>query len=239
LFRNLFGSSIHIALTSKSAKVTTDELQAVAAALSIQVARDMAPLWNITATVSAFSGKDKIPHGYWPLTVQDTLSDPTAAGYHDDEHHQPTAYVEYDTDWSVTASHECLEMLADPGGNSLVSGVISGQNVRILRELCDPCEAFDYLINGVKMSDFLTPNYYNPHATSDFSFMNTLAGPLSVAKGGYISYIGPDGNWYQQTWFDDGTAPTLVNLGPSGQRPREMSLREYIDSLVRTTKELA
>jgi hypothetical protein len=64
--------------------------------------------------------------------------------------------------WSVTASHECQEMLADPFGNRLVSGPSLAPdqgNVEYLVEVCDPVEdlGFAYLINGVLVSDFYTP----------------------------------------------------------------------------------
>src|SRR5207244_12011882 len=57
---------------------------------------------------------------------------------------QPYALVLYTQSWSLTASHETLEMLADPWGSRLVGGssIQAGQGrVRYLIEVCDPCEA--------------------------------------------------------------------------------------------------
>jgi len=46
-----------------------------------------------------------------------------AAGVHLDRNGQPFALVEYGQGWwSLTASHETLEMLADPWGNRLIAG---------------------------------------------------------------------------------------------------------------------
>lgn len=56
------------------------------------------------------------------------------------------------TDWTVTASHELLEMLEDPTGRIYDRGR--------LREICDPVENRSYLIGGVRLSDFVTPAWF-------------------------------------------------------------------------------
>ena len=60
-------------------------------------------------------------------------------------------------------------MLVDPSGNrlqtSMAIGIVVGQiqdlpgRYEYLVEACDPCEAdaFTYEIDGIRMSDFLTP----------------------------------------------------------------------------------
>jgi hypothetical protein len=45
-----------------------------------------------------------------------------AAGYHQDSYGQPYALVEYSASWSLTASHEVVEMLVDPWGRRVVAG---------------------------------------------------------------------------------------------------------------------
>lgn len=212
----------------------------VAAALQKQVTRDFSPAWSLAATVSAFADPTKIPTGYWPVTIQDKLDDPDAAGYHTDENNQPYSLVEYDQDWSVTASHETLEMLGDPMGNTLVAATIPAADmpkirglsarVRILRELCDPCEMATYPVNGVTLSDFLMPSWYLPLGTTgrNFSFQNTIPHPLSISKGGYYSYLASNNHWYQVTWFE-GNGPVVADLGLNSDRPKGISLREFID----------
>ena len=87
----------------------------VAAALSKQASRDFGPIWKVAATVDAFTSLEDVPADYWPVIVQRDVED--AAGFHDDENGQPFAVVEYGPGWSVTASHEVVEMLADPFGH--------------------------------------------------------------------------------------------------------------------------
>ena len=84
----------------------------MAAALQKQVARDFGPLWDVKATVDAFATLDDVPLGYWPILVGEEGQG--GGGVHLDDNNQPYALVDLTSDWTVTASHECLEMLADP-----------------------------------------------------------------------------------------------------------------------------
>ena len=66
----------------------------------------------------------------------------------------PYALVLWDSGWSLTASHEGLEMLADPSGRRFRRGLSpkAGQGqVQFLVEACDPCEAdrYAYVVNRV------------------------------------------------------------------------------------------
>ena len=72
------------------------------------------------ATVDAFATLDDAPLGYWPILVGEEGQG--GGGVHLDDNNQPYALVDLTSDWTVTASHECLEMLADPFGNRLVAG---------------------------------------------------------------------------------------------------------------------
>src|SRR5439155_15370388 len=109
--------------------------------------------------------------------------------YHADKHHQPYSLIEYDPDWTITVSHELLEMRADPWGNRLRAGNLRGHRVRFLLEVADPCEAFSYTVNGVAVSDFITPHWYDPDgaAPARCSFMGMISAPRTIAKGGYVS----------------------------------------------------
>ena len=83
-----------------------------------------------------------MPIGYWPVivTVKDLGGD---LGVHYDEAGQPHAYVEWSDSWSISASHECLEMLVDPWGNRLCtahSRDVVDEQVQYLVEVCDPCQ---------------------------------------------------------------------------------------------------
>jgi hypothetical protein len=126
-------------------------LAAVGAALQKQVTRDFAPAWGQAATIAAFPSVDAVPDGYWKIVVKRTVDDDNSYGYHSESEHQPHAYVKHTRDWPWTASHELLEMLADPWGSRLVVADDPrghAGRVRVLIEACDPCENFSYKVDG-------------------------------------------------------------------------------------------
>src|SRR5205823_7975050 len=134
--------------------VTSSHLTKVAAALQKQATRDFGHIWEIEASVSAFAKLEDVPTDYWPIIVRDDIKTPGAAGVHEDKNGQPFALVQFDNDWALTASHECLEMLADPSGNRLTPSVslkADQGKVNYLVEVCDPSEdaANAYTVNGL------------------------------------------------------------------------------------------
>lgn len=220
----------HVALVSEESNITPSELSRVAGALAKQISRDFGPIWKVNADVAAYDRLEDIPLDYWPIIIKDDIGDPSAAGYHEDQHGQPFSLVKYDSAWSLTASHECLEMLADPFGRRVIAGEspVSGQGrVNFLVEVCDPCESSDcaYTINGVQVSDFYTPQYFDPMAASGvrYSYSGKIKAPRQVLKDGYLSwYVPKRRQWWQRTWFG-GAKPTdkgLTNFNPQGTNIR-------------------
>ncbi len=183
-----------LALVSESALITQSDAQKVSAALQKQVSRDLAPIWDISATVDSFDKLEDVPTGYWPLLVMDNIQTPGAAGIHEDKNGQPFALISASNDmniWSLTASHEAMEMLVDPFGNRLVAGdspKADQGRVNFLVEVSDPSEASDfaYTSNGVLVSDFYTPNYFDPVKAPGVRYSYTGGGKgLAVAAGSH------------------------------------------------------
>jgi hypothetical protein len=234
----------HVALVSDTPSVTLSQVTTVAAALQKQVSRDFGPIWSVNATVNAFDALESVPVDYWPVILRDDIQEPGAAGYHTDDHGQPFSLVQVDNTWPLTASHETLEMLADPFGNRTIAGApppqapapISGFNrVVYLVEVADPCESdqFSYKVNGVQVSDFLTQHYYDPNEAAGvrYSFRNHIREPHTVLEGGYVSFGNPvDNHWYQII-VQNGKVGTR-DLGVISSRSG-MSLREAVDRKVR------
>src|ERR687885_1087893 len=169
---------IHLALTSEVRGHDPSDVARVAAALQRQATRDFAPVWDVRATVDAFPRLEDVPLGYWPLIVRDDIHQPGAAGVHLDKNGQPFALITMSDSWSLTASHEMLEMLADPFGKRIIAGKSPkrGQGrVEFLVEVCDPCEAdqFAYTVNDVLVSDFYTPHFFDPDAAAGVRYSFT------------------------------------------------------------------
>ena len=214
------------------------DLTKVTAALQVQVTRDFTPIWGVTATVTPFLSLEDVPTGYLALVLAASLPG-DGHGVHYAAGGRPFALAKYASlvdpgNWSVMASHELLEMLVDPWGNRVISGGSleddQGQ-VEYLLEICDPCQKLTYLIDGVLVSDFVTPDYYSPRWTKDlrYSFTGKISGPRVVADGGYI------------TWREPGTEKIYQQRGPRTGHNRQaeltgggplaaLSLREWVDS---------
>ncbi|MGE5281697.1 MAG: hypothetical protein ACM3N0_05135 [Chloroflexota bacterium] len=209
----------NLALVSEARDHDLGDVSRVTAALQRQAIRDFAPIWGIWATVDAFPTLEDVPVGYWPMIVLDDIGVQGAAGIHLDKDGQPFALIAYGDSWSLTASHEMLEMLADPTGNRLIPGRSPKEDqgrVEFLVEVCDPPEAaeFGYTVNDILVSDFYTPHFFEPvpAASTRYSFTGAIERPREILRGGYISWHDPvSDHWWQQRWF--GAEKEYLDLG--------------------------
>jgi len=232
-----------IGLASLSDSVNLTDLVRVAAALNIQVARDFQPIWNSVATVSALADADAIEPGLWPVFIVDDIGDSGITGLHLTDTNQPYALVQAGDSWSLTASHECLEMLVDPSGNRLLPSTsitvvdgevrdLPGQKFEYLVEIADPSEdpANAYLIDDVLVSDFYTPNFFDPIGAPGvrYSFTGRISRPRQILPGGYISWLNQDLNQMQQ--LRSFGAPEIVTLPGHPAASNRRSLRGFVDS---------
>ena len=231
-----------VALVPDGVDIDLTEIVRVSAAVQKQVTRDFSPIWDIKATVDGFATLDQIPLGYWPVMIMQDVQG--AAGFHQDKNGQPFAVVEAGDSWSLTASHEVLEMLADPFGNRVVAGPSPKPDqgrVEFLVEVCDPSEdqEFAYTVNDVLVSDFYTPHYFDPVSQDGvrYSFNGKVTNPREVPRGGYLSWHELESDhWWQETFFT-GTKPKFNDLGVLDRK--NGSLREMIDALTPQTKRLS
>lgn len=223
-----------LALVSQSQDVPFSEVAKISAALQKQISRDYFPIWNVPATIDAFATLDDIPTGYWPIIIMDNIGFSGAAGIHLDSNNQPYALVQASANTPLTCSHEALEMLTDPFGNRLVaSDSIKPDQGRVnyLVEVCDPSEAikYGYTVNGILVSDFYTPSYFNPVSNSGvlYSFTGAITEPKEVLPGGYLSWMIPETKiWWQAV--NSGGVLTFINKGILSNDRK--SWREEIDS---------
>lgn len=235
-----------VALVSDTSTVSFSDASAVAAALQKQATRDFGPLWQVSATVSAFDALESVPVDYWPVIIRDDIDQPGAAGYHTDDNGQPFSLVQADDQWQLTASHETLEILADPFGNRTIAGSPPPQSSRTISalrrvvylvEICSPCEdaQFAYSVNGQQLSDFISPHYYDPNGGSgnSYSFRGNVKGPHIVLDNGYLSFGNPVTNEWFQIIVTNGQVQVrdLGKLNRSGR-----SLRETVDDMVRNAR---
>jgi hypothetical protein len=251
----------HIALVSLTRQIPTRELLRAGAAVQKQLTRDFGPIWGLRATLDTFEDLASVPSDYHPIVVfgdadelvgqLDVAIGPELAAQLIDDFErdrlsglhlnaftrQPFALVEASDAWSVTISHEVLEMIADPYGNRLIAAAHprdETQRVKYLLEVCDPCQTVWYPVNGVPVSDFFTPRYFDPVAIEGgrYSFTGELRKPLDILDGGYVSWIDPEDSGLYQ--LEGGAAqPTrlasLLDLARS-----TAALRTIVDTNPRT-----
>lgn len=75
----------------------------------------------------------------------------------------------------------------------------SGQGWLVATEVCDPVQSDYYLIDGVAVSNFVTPDFFSPVVTrgDKFDHMGVLKKPFEIADGGYVlNYEGGTINTY-------------------------------------------
>jgi hypothetical protein len=234
LIREVVMLTTNIALVADTDAVSAREITRVAAALDKQVTRDFGPLWGVLATVDPVFSLEDVPVGYWPIVLRDRIKAPGADGFHKDRFGQPFARLALTESWSLTASHECLEMLADPFGDRMIPGpsIKRGEGrVSYLVEVCDPPESeeFAYTVNDVLVSDFITPSFFDPMKVEGvrYSFTGAVKHPRQVLEGGYISWRNQTNEHIEQLVVRNGKKE-FRDLGV--WHPSSRSVREFVDS---------
>jgi hypothetical protein len=231
---------VHVALVDMSETIAAPELAEVAGALNEQVQADIAPAWKVAATVGAYPSA---PQGTWRMELHETIEVAEAAGFHADDRGQPFAMIALSGgDWTVTASHELVEMLVDPFGSRLhTAAALSGwegssTRVKYLMEPGDPCEEIQYQVGGVAMSDFVLPSFYrsNPRGSlAAYSHTGSVTEPLQILEGGYISFVDPATEDMWQRFVRNGKIVDRKLEPPEG---RLLNLREFFDEQARAYK---
>lgn len=222
--------TVQVAVTNESSVMTDAQIAPIVAALQRQVAEDFGPIWDAYATVKMFP-KGQQPADWWWLGCFDDSDQAGALGYHDvTPRGLPLGKaflktdIHYGASPSVTLSHELLEMLGDPEINMAVQ---VGASTFYAYESCDPCEAdnLGYQIDGVLVSDFLTPQWFRQHGTGPFDFKSRIKKPLTLVAGGYMSIWTPHGGWTQKT-AEGRPASYLERARVGSRRERRRTPRE-------------
>jgi hypothetical protein len=87
---------------------------------------------------------------------------------------------------SVTASHELFEMVIDPVANLWAE---AADGTEYAYEMSDPVEEDTFLVDGVAMSNFVHPSWFEPFKHppgTKFDHLGLLKKPFSMTRGGYM-----------------------------------------------------
>ena len=146
-----------------------------------------APVWGTPAKLVTANRPIK---GAWALVFLDNADAPGALGYHDlTPDGLPLSKIFVKTTLkdnqkvSVTACHELAEMLVDPAIN-LWSDAPKGSMYAY--EMCDAVEEIEFNIDGIAMSDFVYPAYFEVFRkpeSAQFDYCKKVARPFQNTRG--------------------------------------------------------
>lgn len=193
-----------IVLVDVDAKIPLPELEAYAHAQSRQLAEHFAPAWFACDSSVSIASAQRPPE---PDEIQiRLLNQPTqdgALGYHDETPEGlPIAYVfvglarDLGAQWTTVASHEVLELRADPYLRRCVMMPDGFWDA----EVADRVEQDSYLVDGVPLSNFNTPQCFEPPkflAGVKFDYMGLSTKPNEVRPGGYAQHFDSKCGWVQ------------------------------------------
>lgn len=200
-------SPLIVSVINESTILSPAQVTAAVNALQLQVNQDFGPIWDTYATLQIHTPLSAPHNSYW-LVLLDNSDQAGALGYHDlTPQGLPLAKVfaqtdhDYNLSWTVTASHELLEMLADPYIQTVMDVSDGTTDSFYALEVGDPVEddSLGYVLLGQLMSDFITPAWFGNTPgygtwAGKFDFRGHLHQPLDVATNGYaLVYSG--GQW--------------------------------------------
>lgn len=209
-------------------------------ALQAYVDRHIVPVWGTPARLRKTRG---YVEGSWAMVFLDRSDFENALAYHDltpEGLPQAKIFV-WDTinsgdKVSVSASHELVEMLVDPGLNIMTTG--PNPRLSYAYECADPVEELSFNVSRVPMSNFVYPTYFENFRRARsvrFDHMDRVSRPFQIMAGGYQSVL-HDGRWREL----HGARATMIRSPQANlrgnridQRRRRRSLRRADLKLIR------
>jgi hypothetical protein len=190
-----------IACFNKATVALGVDLDNLIAAMQAYVDQYVAPVWGTPAKL--IKSTDFVA-GAWAMVFLDNADQPGALAYHDlTPDGLPEAKVFVQTTLqnndlvSVSASHELVEMLVDPATNLMTTG--PDPKTVYAYESADPVEESNFPVNGIPMSDFVYPAFFESFrkpGSVQFDQLNQVMQPFQILSGGY-QIIFKNGKWTQ------------------------------------------
>ncbi len=196
--RRTVGPTIY--LKRETNHLTDDQVLKIARACHSQVYYHLAPVWvTLHRPVRVLRPGQRVPAGDQVIRLMDFSDASGTLGYHTEDGNDLVSGVvgvgtildagaqlltgKYAV--SSIVSHEVCEMVVNPN----VSGWSdSGKGWLVATEVCDPVQSSFYEIDGVTVSNFVTPDFFSPVVAEGdrFDHMGVLTAPFEIAKGGYV-----------------------------------------------------
>jgi hypothetical protein len=196
-----------IAVINFTSTLNDQKAQEAIRAVNRQVIEDFAPIWGYGRLLKLHAvdfdpadpdslAPQKVPADS-AMYLVDEASLPGALGFHDlNTRDVPVGFVFVlnPNDWTVTLSHEVLELILDPTVNIFVPGPDPRNPNNIVLhtyEVCDAVERISYTIDEIAVSDFLTPSYFTigdaPGTRNDFLGVGVPS--FGVTENSHIAFF--------------------------------------------------
>ena len=185
-----------ISIVNRARTIKDADIKRVMPALQKQITTQFEPVWGWGANLKFDAKKFDMK-----VIIKDTAGAGAYLGYHIKDG-IPTTYIFAKDDiadsgeYTSTLSHELLEMIADPAVNLYAIGKFRyrGRSRTGLfgLEVCDPVESNYYKIDGVTVSDWVRPEWFEPeHAKGEMKtdFLGVVDAPFMIAQGGYADVL--------------------------------------------------
>lgn len=209
--------------------ISDDEIRNDIPAWEQAINVDFAKYWHTTQYKLVFLGRKPAPPGHISAVFVNRGPIKGALAYHWTERGNApsiTVYagtgVYYGFDNSVSFTHELEELAADPVTANLNVGYPADYyyeqkangNIKIgyqigvvgwFGEVSDPVEADNYVRPGadgkpVKISDFVTPAWFNDGVGGRYDFMGVCQQPFWIRPGGYAQFLDGGGWEILENW---------------------------------------
>ncbi|HYI10888.1 MAG TPA: hypothetical protein VEK57_17645 [Thermoanaerobaculia bacterium] len=198
-------------INQTNGEISDPDLLAAIRAINQQIEYDFVPYWNMPATLRLEGTLLKQPRanasaavmrGDAVLYVSSATAKGDPEGFHDRNFRGIPYGVVYSEiseqtgdPWSVTFSHEALELIADPQANNYVMGPAPHdrrKKVFFWFEMCDAVSSQTYKIGDIALQNFVLPAYFEPPVPgARTNFLGTELEPFGIASESYVGYYDP------------------------------------------------
>lgn len=243
-------------------ELTDEVVQHALRAINRQIREDFEPYWSMGATLRLEGKAGAQPKPQDPADMRgdaviylwDTVDVPGALGYHNRNNQGiPFGFVftdlveEIGESWTVTLSHEALELIADPEVNLLVKGphpADPSRDVFHWYEMCDAVQTDTYQVDHEEVSNFVLPLYFT--GGEETSGRNDFLGrehagetiqSFGVNPGGYVGFYDPQlKNHDTYTLHGDKAAARRLELKGKAKAARRAIRYQQASAIQRAAK---
>lgn len=220
---------VDLDVINASTLVADKDARRAVRAFRAQLRDHFAPVWEASADVAFVPRGERPRRGAWQLVLVDSRD--ASYGYHElTREGLPLGKVflreamKTRSGWTVTASHEILELLVDP--DTTFGVVVEDRSLGprfYSYEVCDPVQddRFAYDLGGTPVSDFVYPAWFEPwrrstgRAEARFDHARKLRMPFEVPTDCYAMFF----DVRKRKWLQNWGGHVVPRLGVPGGMP--------------------